>query len=378
MTTTGSKVPGHAAPNTILRLVAIVALTVITALASCTSGPTDPAPDPVDAFLERMRGDELSARAVVDGTMTVGDAEFALSGSMTVAGDDSQTEIHTSVPAGDLSNERIEVDGTSFLRQNGGPWFEEVSSPGDAGGNEDVPAFVRSVSSVTNQGAESHDGSSLYRLVPAERLDAAALGFGQEFEGATADVAFLVSRDGTLRVMELVVDGAVAAQPLRMEIDIRFEYPAGIEVEAPEDVWIRYRSERQGYSIGHPDGWEVIGRPTSDTLGPPAGPEAVGVYENHLPPDLTFREAARTLLRIAEQTVGAELADVRPIASEGGQGVLASARGWDGNGAPVHFQVAIVGEGRALYELYWSSPTGSEASDRALFEQMVRSFRLED
>lgn len=372
------KAPCHATSAWMLRLVAAALLTVVIALSSCTSDPVEPPPDPVDAFLERMGDEHMTARAIVDGTMSVGGARFPLDGGMTVAGPDSQTDIRVALPTGELRNEHVEVDGRSFVRENGGPWFaEEGEPPGGSGGGEHIATWVRSVSSVTNRGRESHDGSNVYRLVPDERLDAEALGLGQDVEDGTVDVAFLVSLDGTLRMMEVRIDGTVEGQPFRMRMDLRFGYPSGIEVEVPDDVWIRYTSTRHGYSVGHPEGWEVVGRPKLDALFPTTGPESVGVYENHLPPDLTFDEAARTLLGIAERTFGGEHGDVTSISLKSGGAVLASGRGHDGNGAPVHYQVAIVGSGDALYELYWSSSTGNEASDRSTFEQMVRSFRVE-
>jgi hypothetical protein len=372
------KLPCHATSSGILRLVAVAVLCVVVALASCTSDPVDADPDPVDAFLERMGDEHLTARAVVDGTMTVGDAEFPLDGGMTVAGPDSQTDIRVALPAGELRNEQIEVDGMVFVRENGGPWFANEGVPdGGAEGDENIAAWVRSVSSVTNQGRERHEGSSVYRLVPDEPLDAATLGLDQDIEDGRMDVAFLVSVDGTLQVMEVRIDGTVEGQPFRMRMDLRFGYPAGVEVDVPDDVWVRYASTRHGYSIGHPEGWEVAPRPQLDALFPTTGAESVGVYENHLPPDLTFEEAARMLLRLAERSFRGELGDVTPIPLASGGAVLASTRGRDGNGAAMHYQIAIVGSGRALYELFWSSPTGNESSDRATFEQMVRSFRVE-
>jgi hypothetical protein len=146
---------------------------------------TTPAPTPTPvAVADELVARLLAARTGVlemTGTMAFATTEIPLSGTMTIAGDASQSSITLEAPGGSQTNESIRVGTTEWERATGGPW---VTNPEPADTSKSLSAFLETLTSLEDKGVETRDGRQLHRLVPPPSVTLSAEALGSDAESA--------------------------------------------------------------------------------------------------------------------------------------------------------------------------------------------------
>jgi hypothetical protein len=251
---------------------------VVTVSPTTTPSPT-PVADVSKLFTAQMINPQFEGAGPISGTMTIGNLEGQVAGSMQVKGGDSTSEIVIEFPnVLKSSSATITVDGREYTSTDGGPWFQSEDPGTDKGlaGAIGVAALTaRDAGIVTWQGQELH------HIVPgnAGTITAADLGITDpSLASGTPTLDFYARDDGSLAGMsvalEWTVDSGGTQVPVAMSLDFAFEENPTVSITAPtiatswpptsDDVWVMYTSKQHGYSIGYPAGWHLIEAETAE------------------------------------------------------------------------------------------------------------------
>ena len=281
-----------------------VALTVALVAAGCLAGATPspsptpvptptasprltPTPTPVDVakqFLATLSQKDFASRLSVSGSLTVGTLTFPVGGQGALAGSDSDSTLTIVLPAGEQTMQTISVGNEKFERRNGGPWLRQPQPTG--GGGETLGSVLRAIETVEDVGIVSRDGRELHRLKPAATavIEPAAFGLTDPaMKDASVTIEFFAEEDGTPAAMVVAAEWTLVSGDQQVEaamsLDFRFEYigPA-VKIERPTDIWQTYTSERFGYTVAHPEAWEV---------------DVTGEFDQFRGPELAFVVAGR-------------------------------------------------------------------------------------
>jgi hypothetical protein len=203
----------------------------------------------------------LHGSGTISGAVSIGTLEFPVSGSIAIAGQDSQSTLVIQVPGQPQASSNLSVAGKRYTSSQDGPWFED-SSPVNT---SFASAFINAAATVADVGVETKLGRPLHHLVPkgGSSLTGEQLGMTDEaMRDATGDLEFYAQEDGTLVVLSMALawtqTSAGAELPAKMQIDFSFDSAAAPTIAPPDDVWKRHTSDRYHYSIGYPTVWRVL------------------------------------------------------------------------------------------------------------------------
>ena len=228
--------------------------------ASPTSVPAPsatPTEDVATRFHQVMTSPVFSAKATIDGALTVGDVSMPVSGTFATHGANSRQTVTVRTPTGDQTSGSASIDGHAY-ELRGGLWYESSAKRSSAAAGD---AFARALD-VTDLGQDARDGKLVHRLVPksGSRLPASTLGTTLPAD-ASLTIEFYATFEGDPVVMAISAawtqrSGAVS-EPASMTMDFHFsEVGFADEVEPPDQVWSLTTSKRLGYSIAYPTDWE--------------------------------------------------------------------------------------------------------------------------
>ncbi len=325
------------------------------------------------AFLARL----LAARTGVlpiSGSMKVGAVDVAISGSLTIAGSDSQSTIVLEAPGGSQTQDSIRVGATEWNRAGDGPW---VANPEPVDRSKSLPAFLAGLTSLEDVGVETRDGRQLHHLRPPASLtvSAEALGFATPgVQDATVGVDFWAEADGTPALWSFAIawrqaSGATSV-PIQLAMDLDL---AGLgrsaTVEAPADAWERFTSTRDGYSMAHPAGWTVTQSSGQDTYLLDGTPY-VTVAPRALPGS-TLDQLHASLLASNETELKAKPETDVAIMLGGQPGRLLTYHFTNAQKQAVYLVDAIAMNGDTGWEVFFTEQAGSEKDDTPVFEGML-------
>jgi hypothetical protein len=344
--------------------------------AELTPEPTSTPAAVGDVFLARV----LAARTgvlAISGTLTSGTVAVPISGTLKIAGSDSQSTMTLEVPGDTQTTESIHVGTAEWNRSSGGPW---VANPEPADRSKSLSAFLRTLTTLEDRGSEMRDGRQLHRLVPPPSVSVSpdALGFTDPgVLDATVAVTFWSEDDGTPAAWSFAltwtqVDGA-ASVPASLALDLDLSglgRPA--TVEAPADAWERFTSTSLGYSMAHPAGWTVSegdGRDVYKVDGTPY----VTVAPQGLPGH-TLDKFRSELIAANQQDLKAKPETDEAIVLDGQPGRLLTYHFTNADGVDVYLVDAIAMNGDTGWEIYFTQRAGSEKEDTPVFRAMLSTF----
>jgi hypothetical protein len=243
--------------------------------ASATAAPT-PSPSAVDvaaAFIEQLTDPSFNATAKIDGTMTVGPVEGAITGDGVVSGANSSMTLAIDADVFKQTTETIHVGGTAWSRKDDGPWLEDPAKPAGTT-NQSLGELLQTTKAVTDAGVEARGGKQLHHLRPSGGNTIPPAVFGVDpatAKDAKFSIDFYATEDGTPAVVAIA--GTWTSQgaggvtlPTEMAFDITFDDVGEPQViNPPEDVWVRYTSKALGYTMAHPADWTVETKKGEDT-----------------------------------------------------------------------------------------------------------------
>jgi hypothetical protein len=140
-------------------------------------------------------------------------------------------------------------------------------------------------------------------------------------------------------------------------------------IRAPEDAWTRFTSDRWGYSIAYPPGYDVDSDKDYDYFFGPGAAFYTGSRTNN-------RGFTLNVIANAEVESVKDYLDTRSVTNDGitvgglpARLLIASGKSPD-LGRVLALE-AIVVKGKYAYSVIWFSEPGNEAADEALFRQAV-------
>ncbi len=237
-----------------------------------TPAPT-PSPTPIDAsaaFLEIIGDKDFSGAATVTGTLMVGTTPGTVSGTYAGDGDSSDSTLTVSAGSFKQVTDKISTGGTRWTRVSPGPWLEDLPTPG--GANKSLADTLRGLSPVSDLGVVSHGGKQLHHLQPkgGDALTSEQAGFdtGTATDGRFS-MDFYVTEDGTPAVIALAGTWTQGSGDTAVKNAVEIEYTFTAigkphTVQPPTDVWVRYTSKDNGYTMAHPADWTVKGAKNKD------------------------------------------------------------------------------------------------------------------
>lgn len=277
----------------------------------------------VDRFVEYLSDPAFTARLEFDIEVSSGDFALSGSGHGEIEGEASHTVIEF---PGEPAEESIHLAGRTYARTGEGPWvvdmaaadpFAEPSADSTPLADLQLVAVLKTIGELEHQGTFQEDGLTFHRIGLPDGVDAdpVAFGFGPD-EGVGLRVSFSATSNGLPHQMLLAFDMLAEAEvPITVDSVWRFvEIGVPVSIEAPQAVWLSYISADAGYSIAHPESWEIEeiregGGYTIDRFYGLEG-EALNVVISEIdPPDQVTLNAWLDVFRSAIEADGGEVGE---------------------------------------------------------------------
>lgn len=352
--------------------------TTPTPAVTATAGPTEapsPSPTPVDVaavFLPQIVA-MTSAKMEVTGTLDVGGEIGAISGSITFIGADTDQTLTIAIGGTPTTTSTIHRAGVGYTKTGNGPWLQDLTAPA---AGKDMTSVLKALTSLTDKGVETKNGESLHHLItPAgTTIDPAA--FGLTNPGMTnvqVGLDFWAADDGKPVYMTVTISWTQGTAPVKMVMDFRFVQIGGsLQVTSPDHVWSRFTSKRFHYKIAYPDDWDTY-----------VGDKAVDYFDS---PTTTFVAANRysasglTLNTVAKVTIDYDRTHFKftnnsnvAYTLAGQKARLLTFHATVSGKKVVIYEVQAIKSGY-VYDIFWESPIGHEAADKAQFLEMVSTY----
>ncbi len=369
----------------VMLAVTLLAAACTTATPSATPAPaaTDspspavtasPQPSVDIAALFAARIDEVaSGVSTYEGTARVGTIQFSMTGSSSFDGPDTKGRRTTTIGGVASTVETSRVAGTAYRRTGDGPW---VKSDASAGGDINNELF-ENADSFRHDGTVTRNGQVVHELVASSEsgFDPAAIfGDAEGISNVEGSPSFFVTDDGTpvAATIDLTWRQVVGEETLDGEMSFEMTFSqldAPQTIRAPEDAWTRFTSDRWGYSIAYPPGYDVDSDKDYDYFFGPGAAFYTGSRTNN-------RGFTLNVIANAEVESVKDYLDTRSVTNDGitvgglpARLLIASGKSPD-LGRVLALE-AIVVKGKYAYSVIWFSEPGNEAADEALFRQAV-------
>lgn len=349
---------------------------VPTAAATPTPTPTPAAAGVATEFLARLLAAQTGVMAI-SGTITVDTTEVPISGTITISGLDSQSRLTLEAPGASQTQDSIRVGTQQWNRSADGPW---VLNPKPNDRTKSLSAFLQTLTALEDKGVATKGSRQLHRLVPpaSVTISAEALGFNSPgVQDAEVAMEFWAEDDGTPAAWSFDVAwnqaGGTTTVPARLVMDFDLGglgKPA--TVDAPENAWERFVSERFAYSMAHPAGWTVTEADGEDSYlvdGTPyitVSPSSLAGY--------TLERYVQELLALYEEQVGAKPETNEEIVLGGEPARFITYHFKNDQGAEVYVAEAIAMRGDVGWDIFLTELAGAEADDTPVFVAMLSTF----
>jgi hypothetical protein len=344
---------------------------------TATNTPTAaPTPTPVDvpaAFITKLAAAGDAFAMAVSGTMKVGDLSATIEGEYRFGGGNSEQRTEIEFAGTMQAQGEINVGEERLTRTGAGPWV--VATPKLDDGSS-VDAFLKTLLTVKDMGLQTVDGEKLHRLQSPDSLDPASLGLAPD--GATdvkAEVEFYAKPDGTPVLMVMTASWSQgagdAALPVEAELRVRFTQLGGtVAIKRPADVWTTFTSKRWGYTVAHPEDWEVDEEREGDSFG--ADDQVFLAIGRAKLSGMTLDEYRAALLREYRPTFGKPETN-EPIRIDGAAGYLLEFH-WTQEGLDLHALEAVTARKGYGWEIFVIEYAGVEDEVRLLMDQTLSTF----
>lgn len=345
---------------------------------SATPTPTlAPSPSPVDVSSLFLPQITKLTRGTLDvtGTVTIGAQTGAVSGTIAFIGPDSDQVLAIAVGTSTSTTETIHLAGQGYTKQGDGPWFQDPKPP-VAG--KDLGSFLKGVTTLRDTGTETRHGVLVHRLeLPAGTvIDPAAVGFTDPaMKNPTVSMVFYADETGKPTSLLLNVTWSQASGattiPASMALELRFT-ASSPSFQAPSNVWGRFTSTRFHYSMARPADWNVSTSLKSFDRFQSPSEAFVLMDRGPIPSGTILNDEARSVTSGARANGFALVANMQTTVG-GQQARLLTFRGKVSGRASVMY-IAVTLRGGYSYEGFWFSLHGHEATDLALYRQMLATF----
>ena len=356
--------------------------------ATPTAAPTaTPTPTPTPTATPVAVADEFLARLLaartgvlsVSGTMTVTGVEVPISGTLAIAGSDSQSTMTLDLPGGGQTTDSIRVGSAEWTRSGDGPW---VATADPADRSQSLSAFLASLTSLEDLGVSTKAGRTLHRLAPPASvlISPEALGFtAPGMEDPTVAVEFWAEDDGTPAFWSFVITWTQASGATSIPVELAMDLDlsglgAPATVEAPEGAWEQFTSARFGYSMAHPAGWTVSELEATDSYLVDGTPY-ITVAPQSLP-GYTLERLTSELIASYKKQVNAKPETNVEYSLAGQPARLLTYHFKNADGTRVYVADAVVFAGDTGWEIFLTEQAGAEDEDTPIFEMMLSTFEL--
>ena len=240
--------------------------------ATPTAAPT-PSPTPIDAsaaFTKAITASDFSAVVKVSGKLKIGTVDGDITGDGKINGKDSTSSQRVSAGTFTQVNSGTRIGSTSWSRKSPGPWLEDLESASKGSSLND---YLQRVGGIVDLGVVTYAGQQLHHLQPKGGNTISPDDIGFDVSGATDakfTIDFYSTDDGTPVIVAVAGSWTQVSGDASVPTEVTFEYAFSDvgkpqTITAPDDVWVRYTSTVNGYTMAHPAGWTVKGAKDKDT-----------------------------------------------------------------------------------------------------------------
>ncbi|HEX6222671.1 MAG TPA: hypothetical protein VF115_16405 [Acidimicrobiia bacterium] len=221
----------------------------------------------LNALLASFAAPTFSARADLAIEVSVGDVVLTGSGDAEIAGDSSYMRIALD---GFPTEEIITVGGVDYESSDEGPWVVEMEAEDPfaeqtvqgAAPLEDLKlvAFLKTLGELEHLGTVEEGDQLLHRIGLPQGRGADPVAFGYEpDDDATVEMTMLATPTGLPHEIRLTIDDRTDSEtPFTMTMVWTFtETGIPVSISQPDEVWLTHTASESGYSIAHPQSWEV-------------------------------------------------------------------------------------------------------------------------
>ena len=345
------------------------------AVSPSASPSAPPSADVVTLVSARIGHATFAAKTELTGQLVVGGETFDISGTGSIRGRSSDTTITIDGPSGTTITQARTVAGTSYSRTGDGPWFASTASSTGSVGID--------FGTLRDAGPDTFQGQPAHRLVPTKALTPKDAGFGSAT--GTVTVALYATEDGTpLGVVVTadwgqVVDGK--ATPARATLEMRLTcLGCSVEIVAPHTVFATQTSKKLGYAVAVPDDWDA--QLASSTKKPDAffGPDDQMLFVYRYPTSgYTLNTRTSTYIRVLKggtPDVKKFKLDKQGTLTVDGQRARSFTYHATVGGEKVYVVVVLVSHKGKVDEFDLLAPTGDEAAERTLMNQIASTVDL--
>lgn len=339
--------------------------------------------DVLETFTAAMR--DPSFAADISGAITVGTTSLDVTGEAELAGADMFQELTVQRPGGDYTSATLQVDGEAYTRTGAGPWVR-VEGMATSSLGEEVDAVL---GELEDEGLEEIDGESLHHLVPPSdaEFDSAAFGITDpaitDFSGT---VDFYATSTGEPALMRFDLAWTQSGEDAEMVLQYDIDPDADPTVEAPEEAWISFNSDRFAYGIAYPEDWENQEFPAEGEIRPydafyslqgsagRTGETQVYGYAAEEVTQYTASEWFTDASIILTDDFGVDVEFTEEITVAGIPSRYFSLHYVPEGGTETFFQEAVVYTDAAAWDIDWYSDSGNEETDRETFDLFLETF----
>lgn len=345
--------------------------------------PTPPA-DVSKAFAAHLAKPDFRGGGPITGTISIGNLEGQVSGSMQLRGADSRMELSMEIPGiVSSSSSTITIGDVTYTATPGGPWIQGPTAAGSSGLGQ---AIMLGALTARDEGVVDRGGRQLHLLVPAGggAISAADLGITDpSMAGAAGKLAFFARDDGSLAILSVSLEWAIPSGsttlPAAMTIDFGFDERPSVVIVAPTDPWTRHTSERFGYAIAYPGDWGVLEATTNDEadLFGASATEFAAVFRQRQPAAAAddLEAYVRAFVQAERRSTGARPESEEAVTLLGGPARRLTYH-QELEGEDVYVVYTLLVRGRNAWQVGLVGPTGYEDEVLALHEQQLLTFSL--
>jgi hypothetical protein len=350
---------------------------------SASQSPTDaPSPTPLDvaaAFKTAFAGIK-SGVMDLSGQATIGAVQLTIAGSTTFSGLDSSDVTTTTISGVPSQVSHVQTGGKRYVKTGAGPWLDDTSV---APANNLSKELARVAAVVTDSGVESHRGTPAHKLLPppGTTFDPAALGLAAAgATGVQVSVVFYAKDDGT--PVAVTIDASwsqgsgASTAAVAMNLDITLSQ-LGVPhvIRAPDDVWVYFKSKRFGFRFAHPGDYDYFKAKYYDEFTGPASQFVAAGRQAKFAGE-TLNSLTTFFIGLDKKDFHAKTVKNTATTLAGEKARFLSLSGTDSKKHKIVLYEVVCLRGKYVYDIYWISYAGSEATDLLTFQALIATFRF--
>ena len=359
-----------------------VASASATPAATASPSPTpSPTPDLSAATLADLT--QLSTTgtvADVTGTLTSSAGTWPVNGTMTIAGQDEQTDVTVTEGTAKVETKTVVSSGKPYVAHGAGPFFAGPALSGGLGptSGATLGPVLGSIKSVQDMGVETHAGQQLHHVKPTMTVTPLPFAVGltdATIKGAALTTDIYTNDAGAPIVLSIAGTWQQTVGRSTVAMTGTFDIALGsgfASVTIPNDVWTTFSSKRFLYHAAKGTDWTLSTK--SKDFDELATPEDAFIDIASVASHVTLTALTNDAISVDSQSLSGKKPEKNESIKVGG--VPARMLTFHGTYKKTKIyllDVSVVYGGRA-FDINYTTLPGTEALDRTTFLEFLGTF----